>query len=133
MSDLTNTDDTQAIKAAFQRWQDAWNRGDLEGFLESYWQSEQVRYVSGNQMMMGYETIAATYRQRYLAEDAPGMGQMQLEVEPDFIAGDDALVFGRYKALDDDQQVIGHGAFTVHLRRIDGEWKIVSDHASALG
>lgn len=132
MSDALNTDDYKAIKAAFQTWQNAWNQGDLEGFLDSYWQSEKTRYVSGNKMMVGYERIAATYRQRYLAEGAGGMGQMQLDIEPDFIIGDNALVFGQYKALDDDQQVIGQGAFTVHLRRVAGEWKIVSDHASAL-
>lgn len=133
MSELINTDEFQAIQASFQAWQDAWNRGDLEAFLESYWQSDHTRYVSGNTMIVGFDAIAETYRSRYTGEDTNKMGQMKLEISPDLIREDEALIFGTYQALDDDGQMLGHGVFTVHLRQIDTTWKIVSDHASALG
>jgi hypothetical protein len=122
----------QEIIESFETWQEAWNRGDLETFLTSYWQSDKTRYISGNKMMMGFETIAESYRTRFLADDAPSMGKMRLQVEPEWVTQDEALVFGKYQALDSDAALAGQGVFTVHLRRIDGVWKIVSDHASAL-
>ncbi|GAB4514808.1 MAG: hypothetical protein OHK0046_17400 [Anaerolineae bacterium] len=133
MSELINTDEFKAIKDCFLAWQNAWNRGDLEAFIESYWQSEHTRYVSGSTMIFGFDAIAETYRSRYLGEGTNKMGQMKLEISPDLIREDEALVFGKYQALADDGQIIGHGVFTVHLRQIDHTWKIVSDHASALG
>lgn len=133
MSELINTDEFKAIQACFLAWQNAWNRGDLEAFLDSYWRSDSTRYVSGKTITMGFDAIADIFRARYTGGDSGSMGQMKLEVTPDLIREDEALVFGKYQALNNDGQIMGHGVFTVHLRQIDGTWKIVSDHASALG
>jgi len=127
-----DNDAYEEIVASFQSWQDAWNNGDIEGFLESYWQSDSVRYVSGNQMVIGFDAIAKRYRDRYIDNPDVIMGRMRLFIDADFATSDEALIFGKYQALDETDTLLGHGVFTAHLRKLNGQWKIISDHASAL-
>ena len=40
-----NNADTRAIRQVMQEQQDAWNRGDLEAFMQGYWQSDSLRFI----------------------------------------------------------------------------------------
>ena len=108
----------------------AWNRGDLDGFLDGYWRSPQVVFQSGGNRLDGFDAMRERYRKRY-GGDSKTMGQLAftgLEVEP--LGVDAAFVRGRYTLtmLDGSHPT---GLFTLILRRIDGQWKIIHDHTSA--
>lgn len=109
----------------------AWNRGALEEFVElGYWRSPELCFYSGGTITLGYEPLVARYRERY-AESREGMGQLSFsELDPIALGDEAALLRGRWRLERPAGEPIG-GLFTLLLRRIEGEWRIVHDHTSS--
>ena len=108
----------------------AWNRGDLDAFLDGYWRSPRVVFQSGGTRHDGFDAMRDRYRQRYQA-DGRAMGQLafaELEVEP--LAADAAFVRGRYNLIMPDG-THPTGLFTLIFRKFANGWKITHDHTSA--
>lgn len=59
-------DDRDAITELLHAQQDAWNRGDLEGFLRGYEPSPELLFTSGGKVRRGYAATRARYESRYL-------------------------------------------------------------------
>ena len=59
-------EDRAAITALLHARQDAWNRGDLEGFLCGYERSPDLLFTSGGKVRRGYAATRARYESRYL-------------------------------------------------------------------
>lgn len=125
----TASPESEALRV-LQVQREAWNRGDVEGFVAAgYWRSPELTFFSGGTVTKGYEATLERYRERY-ARSAEGMGELTFgELEPFALGEDAAMVRGRWKLERRDAPAIG-GLFTVILRRIDGEWRIVHDHTS---
>ena len=123
-------DPTQvAIRRVLDDQTVAWNRGDLDAFLNGYWRSPRVVFQSGGTRHDGFEAMRDRYRQRYQA-DGKAMGQLVfsgLEIEP--LAADAAFVRGRYTLTMPDG-THPTGLFTLIMRRLDNGWKITHDHTS---
>ena len=45
--------------------QAAWNRGDIEGFMDGYERGEMTTFVSGDDITRGWQTVLDRYKQRY--------------------------------------------------------------------
>jgi ketosteroid isomerase-like protein len=128
MSDTAFTQFTQEVQAAFGGWTEKWNAGDLEGYLAAYADSDQTRYCAGSKVIRGKENIAAHYRERGTSGhlsvvdfEAQAMGRDNLN---------DGLVFGQFELVLEDG-TRHTGAFTVHVRKINGLWRILSDHSAS--
>lgn len=107
----------------------AWNRGDLEGFMDVYLQSPETTYVGGTGLEVGYDAI----RRRYAPLFDPGAERDSLRFEDVRVRALDAGVavgVSRW-VLHRGGEVTGTGPFTLVLRRVDGAWKIVHDHSSS--
>ena len=118
-----------AIEAVFRAQQDAWNRGDVEAFMDHYWKSDDLTFSSGGKTTRGWQATLAGYRERYPTRDK--MGRLTLSGFEITRLGDAAaLVLGQWK-LDRASEPVG-GNFTLVLRKIDGRWVIVHDHTSRL-
>lgn len=118
----------EAIRAVLEDSAEAWNCGDLEGFMESYWNSPQLRFASGGAVHRGWQATLDRYRRRY-GEDRTSMGELaftDIEITP--LADDAAVVFGRYHLARGDDRATG--LFTLTVRKIDAGWRIVQDHTS---
>ena len=117
-----------AIRSVFEESCAAWNRGDLDGYLASYWDSEKTLWISGGSLTRGKAAIAAGYKRRF-STGGP-MGRLSVaELEIDVLTSDDAIALGRW--ILDLEGTISQGFFTVQLRKIEGTWLFVCDHASA--
>jgi ketosteroid isomerase-like protein len=117
-----------AIRQVLEAQVRAWNSGDIDGFMEGYWQSESLTFRSGGTTTLGYEATKSRYKKRY---QTPGseMGNLtfsEIQVE---LLGTEAIVTGAWKLvrLKDQPQ----GLFTLRLRKMPEGWKIISDHTSA--
>jgi uncharacterized protein (TIGR02246 family) len=123
-------DATAPVRALLDAQVAAWNRGDLEGFMAGYWRSPELVFCSGATVSKGWNATLQRYRKRYQAEGRE-MGKLRfesLEVEP--LGPDAAFARGEYwLRMSDGQQP--HGRFTLVLRRLSGDWRIVHDHTSA--
>lgn len=109
---------------------EAWNRGDLEGFMAGYWRSPDLVFCSGSTVTKGWDETLARYRKRYQSEGRE-MGKLRFDAIEVILLGEDAaLARGAFRLhMTDGQEP--HGLFTLLLRRIDGAWRIVHDHTSS--
>ncbi|MGK2859359.1 MAG: YybH family protein [Thermoanaerobaculia bacterium] len=108
---------------------EAWNRGDLEGFMDGYLKSDELVFTSGSRIRRGWQVTFDAYRKRYgTAKETMGkLTFSKLEVRP--LGEDAAWVLGRWD-LAGPKEASG-GIFTLVMRRIDGTWLVVHDHTSS--
>ncbi len=107
-----------------------WNKGDLDGFMVHYWKSEELLFSSGGDVTKGWQATYDRYQKKYKA-DGKEMGQLKFTIDDPEAVGPEAVVVRGKWALAKSDGSNPHGLFTLLFRRIDGEWKIVSDHTSA--
>ena len=116
-----------AIRAVFDAGCAAWNRGELDVYLASYWNSDKTIWISGGRLTRGSQAITAAYKARFPTPQQMGklaVTDMIIEVLTDL----DAIVFGHWMlAVDNETR---KGVFTVQLRKVEGDWLFVSDHSS---
>ena len=116
-----------AIRAVFDAGCAAWNRGELDGYLASYWNSDKTMWVSGGTLTRGSQAITAAYKARFPTPQQ--MGKLTVtDMAIDILTDMDAIVFGHWMlAVDNKTQ---KGVFTAQLRKIEDDWLFVSDHSS---
>ena len=115
------------IRSVLRAQQDAWNRGDIDGFMNGYARSKSTIFVSEDTLRRGWETVRDRYRKKY--SDRAKMGVLtfsDLEITP--LASDSAVVLGRWKLQRAKNRP--HGRFTLIFRRLPEGWRIVLDHTS---
>ncbi|PYL06250.1 MAG: DUF4440 domain-containing protein [Verrucomicrobia bacterium] len=116
------------IRAVIQAQQDAWNRGDIDAFMNGYARAESTSFVSEDTVRRGWETVRARYQEKY--SDRAKMGTLAFsELEINTLSNDSAVVLGRWQLRRANDQP--HGRFTLIFRRTKDGWKIVHDHTSA--
>jgi uncharacterized protein (TIGR02246 family) len=107
---------------------EAWNRGDLDGFLAPYWHSEELTFFSNGSVNKGYEATAARYHKTY-GTSKETMGHLDFDnLEVTMLGPDGAAVRGRFKLQMKDSNPTG--IFTLLLRKQSGKWTIIHDHTS---
>lgn len=120
--------DAKAIQAVLDAQVAAWNRGDIEGFMEGYERSEKTVFVGGDNVTRGWQTVLDRYKRNYDSREKMGtLTFTDLEITP--IGNDGALVLMRWhlqRAKDEP-----HGRSTLLMRRTKQGWRIVHDHSSA--
>ena len=108
----------------------AWNRGDIPGFMQGYWQSDSLVFIGGKGPTYGWQPTLANYQKNY--PNAAAMGKLDFSgLRVSLLVPGAAQVVGRWHlarpvALGDLQ-----GYFLLVLRQIDGQWVVVADHTSS--
>jgi len=127
-SKATGAFDPADIVTVIDDQQSAWNSGDIETFMEGYHRSQNLRFASGGKINTGWQATLDGYLTRY--PDRATMGELAFtDLEVELLDDDDALVFGRWALERETDRP--NGLFTLHFRKIDDEWLIVSDHTSS--
>ena len=105
----------------------AWNKGDLETFMQGYVKSDSLLFVGSSGPTYGWQKTLDNYKKTY--QGAAGMGQLTFRIKKvDFLNKDVAFVLGSWhlKREKDEPQ----GYFTLLFKKLNGEWKIFVDHSS---
>jgi ketosteroid isomerase-like protein len=123
------------IEAAIQIQADAWNRGDIPAFMETYENSPDTTFV-GATVRKGYDTILQRYRQGYSTPEQMGhltFSNIEVRLLPSSCGQSEyAVVTGNFhldrathgEAKKDD------GIFSLVWHLGPNGWKIVLDHTS---
>jgi ketosteroid isomerase-like protein len=83
------------IQSVIRAQQDAWNRSDIDGFMNGYARSPSTVFVSEDTIKRGWETVRDRYREKY--SDRGKMGTLTFsEIEITLLSPDSALVLGRW-------------------------------------
>lgn len=105
----------------------AWNRGDIEGFMEGYWKSDQTTFSGSSGVSRGWQALLDRYRKNYSTRAIMGHLEFsELEITP--LGDDAAMILGRWH-LDRESGPAG-GVFTLVARRFPEGWRIIHDHTS---
>lgn len=117
-----------AIRAVLDGQRDAWNRGDLEGYMDGYDRSPRTELVGGDTITRGWQTVLDRYKKNYNSREKMGVLTFS-DVEITMLSKDAALVLGRWhlKRANDEP----HGTFTLLFRKTKAGWRIVHDHSSS--
>jgi ketosteroid isomerase-like protein len=116
------------IRAVLRAQQDAWNRGDIDGFMNGYARSKSTVFISEDTVERGWRMVRDRYRKKY--SDRAKMGTLRFSgLEITLLSPDSAVALGHWKLQRANDQP--HGRFTLILKRLPEGWRIVHDHTSA--
>ena len=119
---------TDEIQNVLRAQQEAWNRGDVDAFMDGYRRSDETVFVSGDEVTRGWQRVLDRYKKKY--SDRAKMGTLTFSsLEITSLSDDSAVALGswRLKRANDEP----HGRFTLIFRRFPEGWKILHDHTSA--
>lgn len=119
--------DEQQIRDMLAAQVREWNKGNIEGYMKGYWESDSLLFIGSKGPNYGYATTLANYKKRY--PDAEHTGTLTSTVlSMKRLSADYYFVVGRW-ALSRKAGDVG-GSYTLLIRKIKGQWVIVADHSS---
>jgi uncharacterized protein (TIGR02246 family) len=132
-SDLAQTEgpnndrERAAIRAVIEAQRDAWNRGDIEGYMDGYERSKDTVFVSGDTVNRGWQTVLERYKKSYDTREKMGLLTFS-DLQIDLLSNDSAVVLGSWSLKRANDQP--HGKFTLIFKRTKKGWRIIHDHTS---
>lgn len=106
----------------------AWNEGNLDKFMETYWNSEELSFVGSRGPTYGWQATLENYKKGY--PDKTAMGQLKFTVlNVSKIDKKTVLVIGRFDLTRTIGDLSGH--YTLVIQKFKNNWLIISDHSSA--
>jgi uncharacterized protein (TIGR02246 family) len=110
----------------------AYSAGDFKGFISSYEVSPDTTYISGANVIAGYDAIAKTYGGRFETKNPKDLGQLTLkllnvrQLGPDYV-----LAIGRFNVhMADPASKDAAGVFSLVFHKGPAGWRIAADHTS---
>lgn len=105
----------------------AWNRGDLDGFMETYWKNDSLMFIGKSGVTYGWTNTLNQYKKSY--PDTASMGRLDFTlIQVKRLSPRYCTVTGKWHLSRSKGDLQGH--FTLLMRKIKGVWRIVSDHSS---
>ena len=109
------------------RQDQAWNRGDIEAFMETYWNNDSLMFIGKSGVTYGWTNTLKNYKKGY--PDTTAMGQLDFTlIQIQKISRRFYHVTGKWHLSRTVGDLQGH--FTLLIKKIKGHWKIISDHSS---
>src|SRR5439155_13073695 len=127
-SNKSDTTSEAAIRAVLDAQRDAWNRGDIEGYMDGYDRSPNTEFVSGDRINRGWQAVLDRYKKSYDSREKMGVLTFS-ELEITVLSKDAALVLGRWRLKRANDEP--HGTFSLLFRKTKAGWRIVHDHSSS--
>ncbi len=115
------------VRAIMAKQEAAWNAGDLEGFMNGYWENDSLKFIGKSGLTYGWQQTLDNYHKGYPNRDAMGILTFKL-LHVTRISRKAIHVIGKWHLKREKDAPQGH--FTLVWRKIKGEWVIVSDHSS---
>jgi hypothetical protein len=116
--------DSSAILNILSTQSKAWNKADIDKFMEGYWNSEDLTFIGGRGVTYGWNNTLNNYKKGYPNPEA--MGQLNFEIiRIKSLGRAAAQVIGKFTLTRKDDKPTGY--FTLNFQKIEGDWLITSD------
>ena len=107
----------------------AWNKGDIEGFMKYYWQSDSLTFVGKKGIQNGWKKTLAKYNKSY--PDKASMGKLTFTNRSiEKIDSNTYLVLGRWELKRENNFKDLSGIYSLIWQMKGKDWVIISDHSS---
>ncbi len=119
--------DIDAIRQVLSNQEAAWNNGDIDAFMNGYWNSDSLLFIGSKGVTYGYQNTLNRYKTGYNSTEK--MGRLKFDLLHFIpISADCWMVIGKWQLTRTIGDAGGH--FSLVFRRIKGQWVITSDHTS---
>lgn len=126
-SAMAQSKDASAIKNAMNEQLAAWNSGNIERFMQTYWQSDSLMFIGKSGVTHGWQKTLENYKKNYPDTDA--MGKLDFNIlEVKRLSVLYFFVVGKWHLTRSIGNAEGH--FTLLFKKIKNNWVIVVDHSS---
>lgn len=106
---------------------EAWNKGNIDGYMEGYWQSDSMLFTSGGNLQYGWKATLDKYKNTYNSLEK--MGVLKFSDLNFFILAENAVwLVGKWE-LKRENEILS-GVFTLIIKKFNDKWKIIHDHTS---
>lgn len=120
-------DDEGEIRNLLVQQTEAWNRGDISGFMQTYWQNDSLMFIGKDGVTWGWKNTLERYKKGY--PDKETMGQLSFDViQVKKLSAEYFFVVGKWMIKRNTGDLRGH--YNLLMKRIKGQWKIIADHSS---
>jgi len=117
------------IYPKMQEQEDAWNKGDLEGFMKHYWKSDSLRFIGKSGLNYGWQKTLDNYKKSYKNKEE--MGTLKFTNKSLDIVGEHTIfVIGEWKLTRADSLGDLGGMYSLIWQQKNGKWVITTDHSS---
>lgn len=105
----------------------AWNSGDIEAFMQTYWKSDSLMFIGKTGVTRGWQKTLQNYKKGY--PDTASMGKLAFDIisiqqlSPEYF-----FVVGKWMLKRSIGDLSGH--YNLLFRKIKGQWVIITDHSS---
>ncbi len=124
---IAQENDKKLILKLLEDQRQAWNRGELKEFMLGYIKSDSLLFVGKNGPQYGWDNTLSNYKKSY--PDQKAMGFLSFNIhEVRLISSDHAFVLGAWHLKREKDEP--NGFFTLLVKKINGEWKVIADHSS---
>ena len=125
--DVLNQDlnEINAIKKILSSQQECWNNGDIDGFMQGYWNSEKLVFTSLNHKpAYGWKNTLERYKNSYPTKSS--MGELKFEIlNLKLISKTTATLKGKWELI--RQKDHPNGLFWLDIEKFDNNWLITKD------
>ena len=117
------------IKINMQEQENAWNEGDLEGFMKHYWKSDSLRFIGNSGLNKGWQKTLDNYKRSYKNKEE--MGTLKFTNKSIEILGEESIfVIGGWHLMRQDSLGDLKGMYSLIWQQKNGKWVITADHSS---
>ena len=117
----------QKIRELLTMQTESWNRGDIEGFMETYWKNDSLLFIGKNGVRRGWQETLNNYKRGY--PDTAAMGKLSFDIiKVEKLSSRYYFVVGKWMLTRSIGNLSGH--YNLLMKKIRGKWVIVADHSS---
>lgn len=104
-----------------------WSKGNIEAFMQGYIKSDSLKFIGSNGLTYGWQQTLDNYKKGYPTAAHTGTLTFDL-LDFDELTPTIFFVVGKYNL----NREVGNasGYFSLLLKKINGNWKIIADHSS---
>jgi ketosteroid isomerase-like protein len=121
------SNEEKAIRQILTTQTQSWNHGDIEGFMQTYWKSDSLMFISKSGVHFGWVETLNNYKKSY--PDTTAMGKLSFDIiTVKKLSSEYYYVVGKWMLKRTIGDLSGH--YDLLLKKIKGNWYIIADHSS---
>lgn len=117
----------KAIRQLLTVQTESWNKGDIEGFMQTYWKNDSLMFIGKSGVRFGWQETLNNYKKGY--PDTTAMGKLAFDIiTVKKLSSEYYYVVGKWMLKRTIGDLSGH--YDLLLRKINDKWYIIADHSS---
>ncbi|MCW8939182.1 MAG: DUF4440 domain-containing protein, partial [Flavobacteriales bacterium] len=103
MACTQQSQEKEAILEVMSQQEQDWNNGDVDAFMQGYWQSDSLMFVGKNGIKYGWQTTLENYKKSY--PDKSTMGKLSFTIEKLEVENQAAFMLGKWNITRDSGNI----------------------------